>query len=350
MKKALKILSINFVLLFIGLLLMEALARTMIANPILMNRFHEAVSYDEFTTRSLRPNAVFYHESLDGRREFRTNSFGFRMDREPLQNKEDSVIRVLVLGDSHAQGMDVNQNETFSERLNDRSCAERKIEVINTGISGSGTSEHLILLHVMLGRLKPDIVIEAFYPNDLLNNDSAFHKLVNGKLELTTVSHPALKGLKILKWHNDIYILSWLSQNSYLYSTLLNYGWEVGKKILGVNQKEKGGDSEKLQYDGDFKSRQIDLFNAIISDMNKKAVQSGAKFYVINIPDLNQKRYDLNEVIHTENIELAHKIRYPESKELHVKHGSRHINAGTHQIISDDLYKLVCSSDGKKIH
>ena len=339
-----KVVLINVIFLLALLAVAEVIARATLDNPILMNRFHEAVQYDNITTRSLRPNTTFYHESLDGRWEFKTNSFGFRMDYDPKPEKSNSTIRVLLLGDSHTQGMESHHKDTFAQRLSNETCHEREIEVINTGISGSGTSEHLIRLKPMLEKFKPDYVIEAFYSNDLLNNDSAFHELKDNELILTRTSHPSLTGLKILKWHNDVGLLRWLSQNSYLYSSLMNFGWSYGKKILGVNQENQDV-SERLEYAGKFSKRQVDLFNAIIQQMDNLSRENSAKFYVINIPGLDNVQgsqlYDFRSMISKENQHLFFVIDYPEV-DLHVKYGTKHINSLAHKHIANALVNLIC--------
>jgi len=333
-----KVVLFNVLFLMALLALAEVIARATFDNPILMNRFHEAVQYDSITTRSLKPNTTFYHESLDGRWEFRTNSYGFRMDYDPKPEKAQSTIRVLLLGDSHTQGMESHHKDTFAQILSTKKCYEKSIEIINTGISGSGTSEHLVLLKPMLKRFQPDLVIEAFYPNDLLNNYSAFHKLENGELRLINNKHPALTGLKILKWHNDIRILRWLSQNSYLYSALMNYGWSYGKKLLGVNQDIRN-QAERLEYEGKFSERQVDLFNSLIQEMGSLSKEHGAKFYVINIPGL--EKYEFYSLLNKENQHLSFEISYPKF-DLHVKHGTRHINSLAHKHIANALIKIIC--------
>ena len=50
--------------------------------------------------------------------------------------------------------------------------------------SGSGAIEQLVTLKYWVKRLKPDIAIEAFYPNDIVNKKNAFHGLDNGKVKI----------------------------------------------------------------------------------------------------------------------------------------------------------------------
>jgi len=113
---------------------------------------------------------------------------------------------VLLLGDSFAEGAEVDEAETASavlnRRLNDDGAATA---VLNAGVRGWGTSqEYLYLAHQGL-ELRPDVVVLMFYVgNDLLDNSAElsrsapdgvpsrpFYSLDTGRLDLTPVSLPS---------------------------------------------------------------------------------------------------------------------------------------------------------------
>ena len=48
---------------------------------VLFPRNHAAAQYGAYTLRSMTPNAVFWHQSMDGQWRFRTNNKGFRDER-----------------------------------------------------------------------------------------------------------------------------------------------------------------------------------------------------------------------------------------------------------------------------
>ena len=197
----------------VSLLLLEFGVRKILPNPLLFNSFQEPVDYGEFATRRLRPNTAFKHTSKDGVFYFKTNADGFRMDYNIAEQKAPGSLRVLMLGDSHTQGFEVQGDETFSTLLDKKQCGNNRLEVINTGISGSGTSEHLVALQHLYKKFKPDVVIEAFFSNDRFNNKNAFHTLENGQLKVVRYIHPATTGLKLLRYHNNFFVTRWLSQN-----------------------------------------------------------------------------------------------------------------------------------------
>ncbi|MBC8352451.1 MAG: SGNH/GDSL hydrolase family protein [Planctomycetes bacterium] len=106
---------------------------------------------------------------------FRTNRVGFR-DREHAEAKPDDTIRIAVLGDSYCEALQVELNETFwavcEQELNQcEATSGKKIEVLNTGVSGYGTAQELLMLRNELWQYEPDIVLLAFLTgNDVRNN------------------------------------------------------------------------------------------------------------------------------------------------------------------------------------
>ncbi len=92
----------------------------------------------------------------------RTNSLGFR-GGEP----RDEKLRILAVGDSFTFGYGVSEDETWTTLL-DR--AHEEVEVINAGVPGYGTAHELLLLEEHGPTLRPDIVLLAFFWNDVLDS------------------------------------------------------------------------------------------------------------------------------------------------------------------------------------
>ncbi|MER3445435.1 MAG: hypothetical protein C4291_00750 [Candidatus Dadabacteria bacterium] len=124
----------------------------------------------------------------------RMNSHGFR-DKERSYEKGKDTFRIVVLGDSFTEGMQVPLEQTFpyilEERLNSGGSSER-FEVINLGVSGFGTAQEYLALKYYGLRYHPDLVIlEFFIGNDVVNNsliletekERPFFVLSGGKLE-----------------------------------------------------------------------------------------------------------------------------------------------------------------------
>ena len=98
----------------------------------------------------------------------RTNNFGMR-DTAPVPLEDDSVSRVVVLGDSFTFGFRVDGDATYPSvleaRLNE-GAAEKRFDVLNMGVSGYNTrDEALVLEHKGLA-WRPDLVIVGYVLND----------------------------------------------------------------------------------------------------------------------------------------------------------------------------------------
>lgn len=98
----------------------------------------------------------------------RTNNFGMR-DTEPVPIEDDSVFRIVVLGDSFTFGFRVAGEETYpsvlEERLN-QGAAEKRFDVLNLGVSGYNTQDEALVLEHKALAWQPDLVIVGYVLND----------------------------------------------------------------------------------------------------------------------------------------------------------------------------------------
>jgi len=86
---------------------------------------------------TLKPNSRFSFSNAEFNTRYRTNSMGVRDDESSL-NKPD----VICLGDSFTMGWGVEQDSTFSQRL-EKVSGEK---ILNTGISSYGTAREIMNL------------------------------------------------------------------------------------------------------------------------------------------------------------------------------------------------------------
>jgi hypothetical protein len=101
------------------------------------------------------------------------NKFGFRSP-PVTPEKPAGTFRIMMLGDSYLEGMQVPMEQVVSERL--RACLERRlpgrrVEVINAGNMGWGQAEQSLFLNREGWRFSPDLVVAFLYlGNDLTDN------------------------------------------------------------------------------------------------------------------------------------------------------------------------------------
>lgn len=105
----------------------------------------------------------------------RLNGMGLRGPEITLR-KPEGVKRLLVLGDSFAFGVGVDESHlltTHLRRLLEASSGERW-EVVNMAVSGYSTDQELILFEELGARLAPDVVLLVACDNDFEGNTEGF--------------------------------------------------------------------------------------------------------------------------------------------------------------------------------
>jgi len=102
------------------------------------------------------------------------NSRGMRGEEYPYE-KSQGVYRILVLGDSFAEGYTVNDEDLFSQILQNKLNNlhdGRQYQVINAGTVGYSTDQELLFFETEGKKYLPDLVALLFYENDVLENIS----------------------------------------------------------------------------------------------------------------------------------------------------------------------------------
>jgi hypothetical protein len=105
------------------------------------------------------------------------NELGLRspsLKEEPLQA---SAQRVLVLGDSYTQAMQVSDSAAFPQQLNE--LLGDYTQVINAGREGASPADYIALAEYNQQTFNPDVVVvqlnEADFTRDLLSDNQTFY-------------------------------------------------------------------------------------------------------------------------------------------------------------------------------
>jgi lysophospholipase L1-like esterase len=149
--------------------------------------------YENHPTRlfSLRPNQqAFTHD-----KPVRINAVGFR-GAEIETPKPEGRFRIAVLGDSVTFGNGVGGDESYPAQLARRlqEATSLSIEVINAGVPGYDTWQQALLLEEVVLSVEPDLVVLAFYENDITRRPQAIRAIVNEKGESPRVGLGAWLG------------------------------------------------------------------------------------------------------------------------------------------------------------
>jgi lysophospholipase L1-like esterase len=129
-----------------------------------------------------RPNLAQrqpFPEHPDGAWVSRTNSAGFRKDRELSDAPPD--LRILVAGDSHTAGV-VPNHECFPDVLEELLVAadpERSVEGLNAGIGGTAPYSYLGMLERHKDELQPDVFVVTLYGGNDFQGVLSLHRYFN---------------------------------------------------------------------------------------------------------------------------------------------------------------------------
>lgn len=150
-------------------------------------------------TSSSNPTLIYTFIPNKTENNCHTNSNGYR-DYEYSHQKDANTFRIMVIGDSVAQGHGVTLEEAFGKvlerRLNDpQHHTTNKVEVIILARGGYSTSQELVLLENEAFGYSPNLIIWNYTLNDPA--DPVFHN-ANGEFG-TFFYKPALHTLHWIK-------------------------------------------------------------------------------------------------------------------------------------------------------
>ena len=135
----------------------------------------DCAQYDEQLTYTLRPGTCNF-SGPEFSNTYHVNSQGLRDDEKSLNAPE-----VIVIGDSHAMGWGVEQQETFAQIIE----ARTGLNVLNAAVSSYGTAREVMnLKRLNIDRLR--FLVIQYSDNDLLENKVFYEN--NNRLDIMTRS------------------------------------------------------------------------------------------------------------------------------------------------------------------
>lgn len=229
----------NFLVLFISLLLIflffEVGLRIAYPQDIKFIRFHPYLGHELIPnkeTRYSRPALSLHPEYSHS---IRINSAGQRENK--IYNPETiDTYRIAMLGSSFTLGLGVEQEQTFSKRLEQKlQNIDANYEVINFGIQGSAPDTQYLNFITKVKDYHPDLVIMNIVSCNIANPPSLF-KESKGKLTYTPLPEPSMQ-LKLRSFlsehfHSWIFLVNLLNSNSFTKNLLVKAGLFAEPKII----------------------------------------------------------------------------------------------------------------------
>ncbi len=196
------------------------------------------------------------------------------------ETKPPGVYRILALGDSFAEGAQVNNDELFSARLEN---SLRQTEVLNAGIGAYSTVQEYLYLQQQGLRLQPDLVLLLFFDdNDLPENTMPYYagfgprpyaKIVDGAVQLVLNPDPT----DYLKYTLPAPFRLELNRHSYLY-------YFLNRQIY---QRWRATEMQQWEQDDAHKVNGSDQFRILfwlVDDMQKRLAERGIDFVLVLVP------------------------------------------------------------------
>lgn len=211
------------------------------------------------------------------------NSLGLR-DREYAVAKPEGVLRILVLGDSYAEGSQVRLEETFAKRLETALAARfsrPRFEVWNGGVAGYGTAHEIAFFEHYGRSLAPDVVILAFSAgNDVLDNASSkFFRWEDGTLRELPLERPAPLELRSLR------VKEFLASRFHVYQFLRDRVHHLrGLGQPARPERLRSHRTDLLAPGSDASDSAWQLTEALLDRLQQEVAAAGAGLLLIAIP------------------------------------------------------------------
>jgi hypothetical protein len=214
LRKRLKVVSVNLLIFILLLIVTEFLLH-------IIPPFDRFITYYNAGVRIRNEGAnkeyTYIGNNIGTISEFKVyinyNSLGFH-DSEHIFPKKENVFRILVLGDSQVEAIQVDLPKTFfkllEERINNKGF---QAEVIALGKSGYGPKEALDLYQNIGRKYDPDLIIWSYtINNDIQDSYPEFQKIIRDRNINDISGIPDF--LKFSKIATYLYTRKWIQKNN----------------------------------------------------------------------------------------------------------------------------------------
>ncbi len=277
--------------------MLVAVAWTLVAAELFLRAFAPVPMLPRFVeptyygVRGNSPDMQFLHRTRDYEIQIRINKQGMRADREFTYEKPPGVTRIVVLGDSFGLGYEVDLQNTFLSRMEQRlTAAGRKVEVINLSVSGHGTAEELLVLQNEGLRYFPDLVLLVWHETDYQNNaESRLFRLdERGRLVREAQSYLPAEAIRAFLARIPGY--QWLSTHSQAFTFLREKGaswYKIVTRFLSGSQRYPALDEinvAQVEYPPVVPEGEKRLALALLQRIKEESTTNGAALLILDVP------------------------------------------------------------------
>ena len=169
-----RIIAIIVGAILLSVLFLELLTRALEPapdNPLDLRDIHRPSLYPG-VLYDLKPGVTkIVNRKNSGRIEYKINDLGFRGKSYSLK-KPEHVFRILTMGDSISFGIDISEQERYTEilekMLNEHYSGRKlRFEAINMSVGGWNTYNQLSWLSARGLEFQPDLILWQFHENDV---------------------------------------------------------------------------------------------------------------------------------------------------------------------------------------
>lgn len=203
--------------------------------------------------------------------------------------KPEGEFRILVLGDSFCDAIEVPVGNRFTELLQsalDQRVGAGRVRVINAGVVGWSNSQELVYFEQEGVRFQPDLVLLAVYPhNDVVDNvtENEAAERTRGQPYFSMRHGQSLEQLPItptsisLRTRIDRLARTWLWSQSWLQSAVLEHLRPDVARASELGTVYAVRPDPGVDY-------AWQVTDAIYARLNDRAAAYGARFQLVHIP------------------------------------------------------------------
>jgi hypothetical protein len=263
-------LVLSFLLIVVVLFSAEQYFR--INKPIEIGKWGEfpALRADSNTVYSLIPDKTTHLRYNNYDYILRTNGLGFASPEIDLRKDDPKIFRILLIGDAFTmpEGMEYEYSyPALLENLLKNKIKDRKIQVINGGVTGYGPNEMFARIQCYIDTIKPDLVINELFVNEF------------DEINLTPAAR--LKDIGFTSGESLRIKYFGYSQLSLHYNTWF-------RKITGIEDKQFNYYKSLLNLfekpSSIYSDTVISKMDSYFADVKSLTDRSGAQLWVIYVP------------------------------------------------------------------